>query len=104
MLGEQHQDVYVKLPETWQPNQSIKLALKKIEVSATQRHRYCFKGYLPLSHFLRLESLLNVSRRELKLYKRSGQANYPYAVVDFDNLLSAFNRLLSLTRLCISKW
>ena len=89
MLGEKHrEDVYVKLPETWQPNQSIKLALRKIEASATQRHRYCLKGYLPLSHFLKLESLLKISRRELKLYKRSGKANYPHAVIDFDDLLA----------------
>ena len=88
MLGEKHRDVFVKLPETWQPNESIKSALRDIETSATKRHCYSRKGYLPLKHFFQLESLLDVPRRELRLYKRSGQANYPYASVNFDDLLA----------------
>ena len=102
MLGEKHREVYVKLPETWQPDRSIKLALREIETSATKRHRYCLKGYLPLNYFLQLESLLNISRRELKLYRRSGKANYPHAVVDLDNLLA---RLIGyyLSEGCVSQ-
>ena len=101
ILGE-HQNVYVDLPSNWQPSPEAKTALKKIESSAVQRHRYWQKGYLRLAHFLKLELLLNISRQELKLYRRSGKANYPNAVVSINDL---FARLIGyyLSEGCISQ-
>ena len=101
-LLDEHQDVYVKLPSNWQPNPEIKALLLKIETSATKRHRYLQKGYLPLAHFFKLESVLDISRRSLKLYRRSGKANYPHAVISIDDL---FARLLGyyLSEGCVSQ-
>ncbi len=101
-LDKQHQDVYIDLPGNWQPNQEATAALKEIESSPTQRHRYWQQGYLPLTHFLKLESLLNISRRTLKLYRRSGKANYSCAVVAINNL---FARLIGyyLSQGCVSQ-
>ncbi len=90
-LGEQHQDCYVDFPQNWQPTAEIREALKQIESSATNRYNYWKKGFLPLPHFLKLELLLNISRREIKLYRCSGKANYPNAVITVDDL---FCRLL----------
>ena len=101
-LCEQHQDVYVDLPSNWQPNQEIREALKEIESSANNRCRYWKKGFLPIYHFLKLESLLGISRSHLKLYRRSGKANYANAVISINSL---FCRLLGyyLSEGCVSK-
>ena len=101
-LGEQHQDVYIDLPQNWQPTQEIKTALKEIELSASNRCHYWAKGFLPLPYFLKLESLLNISRRDLKVYRRSGKANYARAVISIDDLLA---RLIGyyLSEGCVSQ-
>lgn len=101
-LTEKHFDVYVDLPNYWQPTQEIRKALKEIENSANNRHRYCKKGFLPLPHFLKLEPLFKIYRRDLKLYRRSGKANYANAVILVNNL---FARLLGyyLSEGCVSK-
>ncbi|NJO98490.1 MAG: phosphoribosylformylglycinamidine synthase subunit PurL [Pleurocapsa sp. CRU_1_2] len=101
-LGEAHQDVYVDLPSNWQPNPEIKAALRQIEPSTLKRHRYWQKGYLPLAHFFKLESLLDISRQDLRLYRRSGKANYPRAVISVNDL---FARLIGyyLSEGCISQ-
>ncbi len=101
-LGEQHQDVYVDLPSDWQPTTEITEALKEIETSANNRCRYWKKGFLPLPHFLKLESLLNIPRRNLKLYRRSGKDNYANAVISINDL---FCRLLGyyLSEGCVSQ-
>ena len=104
-LLSEHQNVYVKLPSNWQPNPKVKTKVKtlllKTESSATKRHRYLQQGYLPLDHFFKLESVLNISRRSLKLYRRSGKANYHNAVISINNL---FARLLGyyLSEGCVS--
>ena len=100
-LGEQHQDCYVDLPPGWQPTAAIREALKQIEFSATNRCNYLKQGFLPLPHFLKLESLLDISRREIKLYRHSGKANYANAVITVDDL---FCRLLGyyLSKGCVS--
>ncbi len=101
-LGEQHQDVYVDLPSDWQPTTEIREALTEIETSATNRCLYWKKGFLPLQHFLKLEPLLNIPRRHLQLYRRSGKANYAHAVISINDL---FCRLLGyyLSEGCVSK-
>ncbi|NES83974.1 MAG: phosphoribosylformylglycinamidine synthase subunit PurL [Moorea sp. SIO2B7] len=101
-LGEQHQDVYVDLPPNWQPTKEIRAALYKIEPSATNRYRYLKKGIFPLPHFLSLEPILNVSHSDIRLYRRSGKANYMNAIIQPDEL---FARLLGyyLSEGCVSK-
>jgi phosphoribosylformylglycinamidine synthase len=102
ILGEQHRGVYVGLPSTWQPNPEIRAALRQIESSPVKRHRYWQKGYLPLSHFLKLESLLSIDRSALKLYRRSGKANYHKTVISVNDL---FARLIGyyLSEGCVSQ-
>ncbi len=97
-----HSDVYVKLPPDWQPTEAIRAALRDIEPSANNRHHYTSKGILPLSHFLRLEPLLSVARRDVSLYRRSGKANYLNAVIEPDEV---FARLLGyyLSEGCVSE-
>ncbi|MDJ0593311.1 MAG: phosphoribosylformylglycinamidine synthase subunit PurL [Pleurocapsa sp. MO_226.B13] len=99
---EQHRDSYVDLPSDWQPTEEIEEALRQIESSASNRCHYWKKGYLPLPHFLKLESLLNISRRDLKLYRRSGKANYAKAIISVNDL---FARLLGyyLSEGCVSQ-
>ena len=101
-LTEKHLDVDVDLPDYWQPTQEIKEALKEIESSASNRCRYWKKGFLPLPYFLRLESLINISRCDLKLYRRSGKADGVKAVILVNNL---FARLLGyyLSEGCVSQ-
>jgi phosphoribosylformylglycinamidine synthase len=101
-LNDCHADVYVDLPTNWKPTESIRLALRKIEPSVSNRHRYLKKGILPLSHFLNLEPLLNISRDRIRLYRRSGKANYMNAVIQPDEW---FARLLGyyLSEGCVSK-
>ncbi len=103
-LGEQHKgdkDVYVNLPPGWEPTEALRAALRKLEPSACNRHRYLKKGELPLSHFLSLEPLLNVSRSELCVFRR-GKANHMFAVIQPDEV---FARLLGyyLSEGCVSQ-
>jgi len=104
-LGTQHQgkqNVYVELPRNWQPTKIIRAALLEIEPSATKRCQYLKKGRFPLPHFIKLEPLLKVSRRELCLFRKSGKANYMKAVIQPDEL---FARLLGyyLSEGCVSQ-
>jgi phosphoribosylformylglycinamidine synthase len=101
-LGEQHQNVYVDLPSGWQPTAEIRQALIEIESSATNRCHYWQKGFLPLFYFLKLESLLNIPRHDLKLYRRSGKANYVKAIISVNDV---FARLLGyyLSEGCVSQ-
>ena len=100
--NDHHQDVYVQLPEAWQPTEAVRKALLAIEPSASSRHRYLHKGYFPFAQFLQLESILDVQREALCLYKRSGKANYMGAVIRCNE---AFARLLGyyLSEGCVSK-
>ncbi len=103
-LDEQHKgdkDVYVNLPASWEPTEAIRTALRELEPSACNRHRYLKKGALPLSHFLSLEPLLNVSRSDVCLFRR-GKANHMFAVIHPDEV---FARLLGyyLSEGCVSQ-
>jgi phosphoribosylformylglycinamidine synthase subunit PurL len=103
-LDEQHKgnkDVYVNLPPNWKPTEALRAALRELEPSACNRHRYLKKGTLPLSHFLSLEPLLNVSRSDICLFRR-GNANHMYAVIHPDEV---FARLLGyyLSEGCVSQ-
>ena len=103
-LDEQHKgdrDVYVDLPSDWQPTKAIRIALQDIEPSACNRHKYLKKGALPLSHFLSLEPLLDVSRNAVCLFRR-GKANHMFAVIQPDEV---FARLLGyyLSEGCVSQ-
>lgn len=103
-LGEQHKgdkNVYVNLPPSWEPTEELRAALRKLEPSACNRHRYLKKGTLPLSHFLSLEPLLNVSRSDVCLFRR-GKANHMFAVIQPDEV---FARLLGyyLSEGCVSQ-
>jgi phosphoribosylformylglycinamidine synthase len=90
-LGKQHDDVYIALPSGWQATEEIRVAFKQIESSAVKRYRYLQEGFLPLTHFLKLESLLNIPRRYLRVYRHSGKANYANAVISVNDV---FARLL----------
>ena len=94
-------DVYVQLPENWQVTEVVRTALRLIEPSATNRHHYLSTGRLPLSHFLALELLLNVSRSDISLFRR-GKANYMPAVIQPNEL---FARLIGyfLSEGCVSQ-
>ncbi|MBD2180726.1 phosphoribosylformylglycinamidine synthase subunit PurL [Planktothrix sp. FACHB-1355] len=102
-LDEAHsKDVYVALPPNWQATDIVRAALQLLESCASNRCRYLKKGLLPLQHFLSLEPLLNVSRRDIWLYRKSGKANYMKAVIQPDEL---FARLLGyyLSEGCVSQ-
>ncbi|MBW4494350.1 MAG: phosphoribosylformylglycinamidine synthase subunit PurL [Oscillatoria princeps RMCB-10] len=101
-LDEQHQrHVYVDLPADWQPADTLRSALREIEPSATKRCSYLKKRRLPLSHFLSLETLLSVSRHDIRLFRR-GKANHMNAVIQPDQ---EFARLLGyyLSEGCVSQ-
>ncbi|MFM6120325.1 MAG: AIR synthase related protein, partial [Sphaerospermopsis kisseleviana] len=102
IIKDSHENVYVKLPEYWQITKEIRSALGKIEASLSARHRYLQKKYLPLAHFNVLEPLLELSRQDLKIYRRSGKANYINAVITIDEW---FARLLGyyLSEGCVSQ-
>ena len=102
ILGNEHQDVYVDLPNNWHPDQKIRESLRKIEPSAINRCRYLKKGYLPLKIYRKLESLIKINPSQLRLYRRSGKANYMKAVIKID---ASFARLLGyyLSEGCVSK-
>ena len=102
IIKDSHENVYVKLPEYWEPTDEIRSALGKIEASLSARHRYLQKKYLPLAHFNVLEPLLELSRQDLKIYRRSGKANYINAVITVDEW---FARLLGyyLSEGCVSQ-
>ncbi|BAY91542.1 MULTISPECIES: phosphoribosylformylglycinamidine synthase subunit PurL [unclassified Tolypothrix] len=94
-------DVYVELPATWQPTAEIRTALRLLEPSAVNRHQYLKDGRLPLGYFLALESVLKISRSEVRLFRR-GKANYMRAVITPD---AGFARLLGyyLSEGCVSQ-
>lgn len=102
ILGDIHENVYVALPDYWQPTEEIRIALRKIEPSLSARHRYLKKKYLPLSHFNILESLLGLPRRDLRIYRRSGKANYINAVIQVDEWFARFLGYY-LSEGCVSK-
>ncbi|MBD2485048.1 phosphoribosylformylglycinamidine synthase subunit PurL [Planktothrix sp. FACHB-1365] len=92
-LNNSHQgrhNVYVQLPETWQPTETIRAELCRLEPSATNRYQYIHKRYLPLPYFLQLETLLNVQRLDILLFRRSGKANYMKAVIKPDETFARF--------------
>ena len=101
LLGEQHQDVYVDFPDTFSPSLEFKQQLKAIESSASNRHRYLHDGYLPLPIYQQLESFVDIPTNQLRLYRRSGKANYMNAVLKIEGDLA---RLLGyyLSEGCIS--
>ncbi|MGB2925911.1 MAG: AIR synthase-related protein, partial [Limnothrix sp.] len=100
--NDHRQGVYVRLPKKWQVSEAVRQKLLTIESSPVSRHRYLSEGYFPFEHFLALESLLNISRKELCIYKRSGKANYMKAVIHCNE---SFARLLGyyLSEGCISQ-
>jgi phosphoribosylformylglycinamidine synthase subunit PurL len=94
-------DVYVELPANWQATEKVRTALRLLEPSATNRHQYLKDGRLPLGYFLALETILNVSRSEVRLFRR-GKANYMRAVIHPEE---SFARLLGyyLSEGCVSQ-
>ncbi len=90
LLGEEYRDVFVQLPVDWQPNDSVRQALRELEDSPVKRSRYLNQGYLPLSYFRKLEAVLGVCRSQIKLYRRSGKSNYLNAVIYPDELFARF--------------
>ena len=98
---EHHRDVYVELPQTWQPTSALRSALTLIESSVVARHRYLSRGRFPLAHFLALEPLMNVERSQVRLFRR-GKTNYVPAILQPDAQLA---RLLGyyLSEGCVSK-
>jgi phosphoribosylformylglycinamidine synthase len=91
ILGNEHQDVYVDLPNNWHPDEQIRESLIKIEPSASNRCKYLKKGYLPLEIYQQLESLINISPSQLRLYHRSKKGDYLKAIIKID---ASFARLL----------
>jgi phosphoribosylformylglycinamidine synthase len=81
---------FIRLPQGWTPSDELRQHFSSLEPSPQTRHRYLRGGYFPLATFLKLESLIGVSRRDLSLYRRSGKANYMHAVVDVDEQLARF--------------
>jgi phosphoribosylformylglycinamidine synthase len=59
-------DVYVQLPEYWQSTEAVRTALRLLEPAVYKRHQYLSTGRFPLSYFLALELLLNVSRSDIR--------------------------------------
>ncbi|MBE9221379.1 phosphoribosylformylglycinamidine synthase subunit PurL [Cyanobacterium stanieri LEGE 03274] len=104
LLGEEFNDVYVDFPDHWCELQTevLKRKLKEIEPNAEPRHRYLTQGYLPINLYRQLESLVNIEPSELRLYRRSGKANYMKAVLKIDE---DFARLLGyyLSEGCVSQ-
>lgn len=95
------ENVYIDLPENYQFSDHVKAQLKIIEPDSQIRHRYQSKGYLPLKLFLEIESELKLDRQEIRIYKRSGKANYVEGVINFND---TFARLLGyyLAEGCVS--
>ena len=83
-------DVFVHLPEDWKVTAAVRDALLALEPSAMRRHQYLKKGRFPFRHFCRLEAALNVPREFLRLFRRSGKANYMKAVIKPDAALARF--------------
>lgn len=104
LLGDDFDDVYIDFPAHWceLQTEAFKTKLKEIEPNATQRHRYLQQGYLPINLYRQLESLVNIEPCELRLYRRSGKANYMKAVLKIDK---GFARLLGyyLAEGCVSQ-
>ena len=98
---KQYVDTYVKLPDYWQATHIVRTALRLIEPDISKRHQYLKNGRFPLGHFLNLETLLNVSRNQVCLFRR-GKANYMKAVIPVD---AEFARLLGyyLSEGCVSQ-
>ncbi|BAT55304.1 phosphoribosylformylglycinamidine synthase II [Nostoc sp. NIES-3756] len=95
------QDVYVQIPQNWQVTEVVRAGLRLIEPSLRKRHQYLSTGRFPLAHFLALELLLNVSRSDIRLFRR-GKANYMKAVIQPNDL---FARLIGyfLAEGCVSQ-
>jgi phosphoribosylformylglycinamidine synthase subunit PurL len=56
------QELYVKLPDCWQPTDLIRTTLELFEPSIQKRNHYFSTKTLPLDRFLNLEQLLGVDR------------------------------------------
>jgi len=98
---KQHVNTYVKLPDYWQATDVVRTALRLLEPDISKRHQYLKNGRFPLGHFLNLETLLNVSRNQVCLFRR-GEANYMKAIIPAD---AEFARLLGyyLSEGCVSQ-
>ncbi|MDJ0734107.1 MAG: phosphoribosylformylglycinamidine synthase subunit PurL [Nostocaceae cyanobacterium] len=97
---KEYADAYVQLPEYWQVTDVVRNALRLIEPDVSKRHQYLKTGRFPLCHFLNLETVLDVERTQVCLFRR-GKANYMKAVIEPD---AEFARLLGyyLSSGCIS--
>jgi len=81
-------DVFVRLPPDWKATAAARSALRLLEPSVMRRHQYLKSGRLPFRHFCRMEDVLNVPREALRLFRRSGKANYMRAVIKPDAALA----------------
>jgi phosphoribosylformylglycinamidine synthase II len=99
--SEVHADVFVKLPPAWQVTKEVRDALRQLEMSPVRRHNLIQAKSLPFKYFIQLETLLAVPRTSLRLYRRSGKANYMHAILTVDTL---FARLIGyyLAEGCVS--
>ncbi|MGI4788385.1 MAG: phosphoribosylformylglycinamidine synthase subunit PurL [Janthinobacterium lividum] len=77
-------DVFVRLPSEWKVTDTARSALRVLEPSIMRRHQYLKSGRFPFQHFLQMEAALDVPREELRLFRRSGKANYMKAVIQPD--------------------
>ena len=100
--SEIQKGVFVALPESWTASESVRIALRRLESSADARHHYLSKGRMPLAHFLVLEAELKVNRADVRLFRRSGKANYPKAIITPS---ASFARMIGyyLSEGCVSR-
>jgi len=81
-------DVFVRLPSDWKATAAARSALRLLEPSIMRRHQYVKSGRLPFRHFRQMEEVLDVPREALRLFRRSGKANYMRAVIKPDAALA----------------
>ncbi len=94
-------DVFVSLPETWEPTAEARAALRSVEPSTQRRFRYIQDKHLPIARFLQIEDALGVQRDQVCLFRR-GKANHMRAILKVDN---CFARLFGYyaSEGCVSK-
>ncbi len=98
-----HAHIYVRLRRSIRVDRgTIQAALRSIEPSASNRHRYLKRSRMPLQLYLDLEKRFGFDRRNIELFLPSGKSNYIGCEISLDQ---DFARLIGyyLAEGCVSQ-
>ncbi|MFC1631273.1 phosphoribosylformylglycinamidine synthase subunit PurL [Candidatus Omnitrophota bacterium] len=88
LLENQSENIRIRFKRGFEEKKGIfRKELLRLVPSARDRYEYLKNGIMPLKFYKILEKKLNLSRKDIELYKPSGKANYIPAIIKLDQEL-----------------